>query len=139
MRHLYGTWKLQSLEFVMSDTGERRDMYGADPLGAIVITPDNRMMAIITSQARVSGGSDSAVAALFKTMMAYSGPIRVEGDQFITTVEIAWHPGWVGTEQARFFSIADDILSITSAEILHPMFPNRKGRGVLQWQRVSAF
>ena len=139
-KELYGTWKLLSLQFVLSDTGECRDMYGTDPLGSIVITPDDRMMAIITSRDRVSGQGDSADGALFRTMMSYCGPIRVEGgDQFITTVEVAWHPGWVGTEQARFFSIADDILSITSAEILHPMFPDRKGRGVLRWERMSAF
>ena len=89
MKHLYGTWRLQSLEFVMSDNGERRDMYGADPLGAIVITPDNRMMAIVASQGRASGGSDSADATLFKSMMAYNGPIRIEANQLITTVRTA--------------------------------------------------
>jgi len=73
-------------------------------------------------------------------MMAYSGPFRVEGeDQFITDVEVSWHPGWVGTEQARTFSIDGDILSIITAETLHPMFPGQKGRGVLKWKRTSTF
>jgi Lipocalin-like domain len=73
-------------------------------------------------------------------MMSYCGPFRIEGgDQFITDVEVSWHPGWLGTEQARTFSVADDALSITTAETLHPMFPGRKGRGVLKWQRASAF
>jgi hypothetical protein len=136
---LFGAWKLISLQFVVTDTGERTDMYGADPRGYIFITPDKRMMTVITSDGRVSLDNDSGDAALFKSMMAYTGPFRIEGeDQFITEVEVAWHPEWVGTEQARKFSVDGDILSITTVEISHPMFPGREGRGVLKWQRVSA-
>lgn len=133
---LFGTWRLLTIEFVTSDTGERTEMYGADPLGFITITPDQRMMAIIS----VREPRERDDAALFKQMMAYTGPVRIEGDdQFITTVEAAWHPGWVGTEQARFFTIADDILSIISAEVSHPNYPGRKGRGIVRWERVSSF
>lgn len=65
---------------------------------------------------------------------------RIEGeDRFVTDVEVSWHPGWVGTDQARTFSIEDDILSITTGETLHPMFPGRNGLGVLKWRRASAF
>jgi hypothetical protein len=137
---IVGTWKLISLQFVITDTGESQDMYEADPLGYLVITPDKRMMTIVTSKDRVASDGASGDAALFKTMMAYSGPFRLEGeDQFITEVEVSWHPGWLGTEQARTFSVDGDVLSITTAETQHPMFPGRKGRGVLKWQRTSAF
>lgn len=115
-------------------------MYGAAPLGYLFITPDKRMITVITSNDRVPSDSESGDAALFKSMMAYSGPFRIEGDdQFITEVEVSWHPGWLGTEQARSFSVAGDILSIMTVETLHPMFPGRKGRGVLKWRRVSTF
>jgi hypothetical protein len=115
-------------------------MYGADPLGYIFITPDKRMITVITSRDRKPSSNDSGDTDLFKSMMAYSGPFRVEGeDQFITDVEVSWHPGWVGTEQARTFSIDGDILSIITAETLHPMFPGQKGRGVLKWKRTSTF
>jgi hypothetical protein len=71
-------------------------------------------------------------------MMAYSGPFRIEGeDQFITKIEVSWHPGWVGTEQARTFVVDGDILSITTAETSHPMFPGQTGRGVLKWQKAA--
>ena len=138
--NLFGVWKLMSLQFVLTGTGERTDMYGADPLGYIFITPDNRMMTVITSKGRKPSDGESGDAVLFRSMMAYSGPFRIEGaDRFVTEVEVSWHPGWVGTEQARTFSIVDDILSITTEETLHPMFPGRKGRGVLKWQRTSTF
>jgi hypothetical protein len=136
---LYGIWKLLSLRFVTTDTGESRDMYGADPHGYIFITPNGRMMTVVTSNGRESVDSEAGEAELFKTMMAYSGPFRIEGDdQFVTDVEVAWHPGWVGTEQARRFSVDGDILSITTAETLHPMFPGRPGHGVIKWQRTAA-
>ncbi len=135
---LYGTWKLLSIQFANSATGERRDMYGPDPQGYIVMTPDNRMMTVITSGDRTAAGGDSD-GALFGSMMAYCGPFRIEGNVFITQVEVAWHPSWVGTEQGRTFSIEDDILSITSAEVAHPMFPGQPGRGIIRWQRASAF
>ena len=140
LKDLFGAWKLISLQFVVTDSGEGKDMYGADPLGYIFITPDNRMMTVVTSKDRASSDSESGDAALFRSMMAYSGPFRIEGeDQFITRVEVSWHPGWVGTEQARTFSVDGDILSITTAEVLHPMFPGRKGRGILKWQRASTY
>ena len=135
---LFGVWRLVSLQFVATDTGERQDMYGADPAGYIFITPDKHMMTIITAKDRVSADSESGTAALFNSMMAYSGPFRIEGeDQFVTDVEVSWHPGWVGTEQARTFAVTDDVLSITTAETLHPLFPGRKGRGILEWRKVS--
>ncbi|MEX0409081.1 lipocalin-like domain-containing protein [Aquibium sp. LZ166] len=138
--NLLGVWKLLSLQFAVTDTSECRDMYGPDPLGYIFITPDNRMITVITSRGRKPSDSESGDADLFKSMMAYSGRFRIDGaDQFVTEVEVSWHPGWVGTEQARTFSIVDDILSITTAETLHPMFPGQKGRGILKWQRTSAF
>ena len=140
LEELFGIWKLVSLKFVVTDTGESGDMYGVDPLGYLFITPDKRMMTVITSRDRSPSQSESGDAALFRSMMAYTGRFRTEGeDQFITEVEVSWHPAWVGTEQARTFSIDGDILSITTAEVLHPMFPDRKGRGVIKWQRTSAF
>ena len=135
---LYGNWKLISLQFVATDTGEARDMYGADPLGYLFLTPDQRMMTVITSKSRVSADGELTEASLFRSMMAYSGPFRIEGgNQFITRVEVSWHPAWVGTDQARTFAVDGDILSITTAETTHPMFPGRPGRGILKWQRAA--
>lgn len=134
---LSGTWRLVSLQFEFADTRECADMYGTEPLGYLIITQDRRMMTIITSQGRTPPRGDDEAAKLFESMMAYSGPYRVEGDQFITSVEVAWHPAWVGTEQARFYAVAGDTLSIVTAQIQHPMFPGRTGRGALKWHRAE--
>ena len=129
---LVGAWTLLHAQWEMADSGERFDMYGADPRGAIAFAVSGRMVALVTSAPPPSPRTDADRAALTKAMMAYSGRFRLEGpDQFITSVEVAWHPAWIGTEQARFFSIANDVLSIRSGEQTHPSFPGRRVRGIL--------
>ena len=43
-------------------------------------------------------------------MVAYTGIYRVEGDKWITKVDVAANPAWVGTEQTRFFRVDGDRL-----------------------------
>ena len=50
---------------------------------------------------------------LFDCMMA-SGRYRMQADRIITTVESAWHPAWIGTEQTRYFQHDGDALSLMS-------------------------
>ena len=45
-------------------------------------------------------------------MIAYTGTYRLEGDRWITQVDVAWNPEWVGTEQTRFFAIDGDVLKV---------------------------
>jgi hypothetical protein len=131
--NLLGAWELVSLHFVFDDNGERVNPHGPHPAGVIVLT-ERRMVAIITSGAEAQRANTDA-AALLRGMLAYSGPYRIEGDKFITTVDLAWHPSWIGTEQVRFFSIDGDRLTITTAPQTLPRFGERLGHGVLEWRR----
>lgn len=129
---LPGWWKIASFHVELQDTGECVDAYGVDPLGHMVITED-RMMSILTSRER----TDKEAAALFETMIAYSGSYRVEDEgRLVIEVDTAWHPAWVGSEQVRFFHVDSDTLSITTAWQTHPKFPGRMARGVLTAQRL---
>jgi len=137
---LLGTWKLISHKLVTSDGQERMAMFGADPQGYLVITPDERMMTLITAQDRQVAADEAGQAGLYKSLLAYGGKVRVEGgDRLITAVDVSWHPGWMGSEQVRSFSIAGDVLSLMSPEMPHPTYPGQMARGVLKWQRVSRF
>jgi hypothetical protein len=134
---LVGVWKLQSIQLEFADTGESVDLYGPNPSGYLIQTGEGRMMAIITRSDRAPPKEDADGAALFKTMMAYTGAYQVEGDgKFVTDVDLAWHPGWNGTRQERFFRVDGDTLSITTGQQTHPMFPGRTGRGVIKWKRM---
>jgi hypothetical protein len=129
---LMGWWNITSFHVELEDTGECVDSYGVDPLGHMVIT-DDRMMSILTSRVR----SDKDAAALFETMMAYSGSCRIEdGVRLVIQVDAAWHPAWVGSEQIRVFNVDGNTLSITTAWQTHPKFPGRMARGVLTAQRL---
>ena len=128
---LIGLWRLVSVRSEDLDNGEVEDLYGSDPLGYLLLAPGGRMMALLMSNGRI--GTDPA--ALFGTMMAYSGMYRVDGDSWITDVDVAWVPGWMGTQQERFFSVAGNDLHVRSAPLDLPSRPGERVRGVLHWRR----
>jgi Lipocalin-like domain len=110
-----GTWQLVSIQFEFADTSECVDVYGPHPSGYLILTDGGRLMGIVTAADRAPPRTDADRAALFESMMAYSGMYRIEGeDKFITAVDLAWHPAWSG-EQTRFFALDGDTLSITTA------------------------
>jgi hypothetical protein len=73
------------------------------------------MMAITTASNQKIPASDAELAELMKTMAAYTGKYRIEGDDFVTTVDVPWYPVWVGSEQRRHYKLEGDKLTIVSA------------------------
>jgi Lipocalin-like domain len=106
---------------------------GPEPRGMLSVSPDGYVSVLITAAERAA---DSPPERLFATLMAYSGPCTVEAQRFVTRVELAWHPSWVGTLQVRNYALAGNELRITTDEQTHPAYPGRLGRGILIWQRV---
>ena len=51
-------------------------------------------------------------AALLNTLVAYTGTYRVEDGKWITKVEVAWNPEWVGTEQVRPYVVDGNQLKV---------------------------
>ena len=133
-----GSWKLLFVQVEMADTGQRIDIYGPSPVGRAIFTESGYVTFIITARDRPVPTTESDGAELFKSMMAYTGPYRIEDDdKLITTVDASWHPGWVASEQVRFFKLEGHVLSIRSALQSHPNFPGREAYGVLGWQREA--
>ena len=130
---LVGTWKLVSFQFEAEGGNERRDVYDEHPVGFIIFTADFRVLALLTASERAG---DEAARSLFDRMMAYSGRYRLRVDDcFITIVDSAWHPAWIGTEQTNFFTLDGDTLSIISPLQEHPKFPDQRVRGVAVWRK----
>ena len=135
-RKLVGTWKLVSMQFEFSDTGERVDMFGRRPRGHLILTANGRMVAIITPDGRARPKADANFRELFQNLCSYSGAYRVEGDNFITDVDAAWHPAWEGSAQKRSFKLDGDNLWIATEHTDRPTYyPGRAGRGILTWVR----
>lgn len=69
-----------------------------------IITQEGRLMIMVTADNRKAGMGDAERAALHKTMAAASGKVRVDGKDFIISVDVSWNESWNGTEQRRHFS-----------------------------------
>ena len=68
-------------------------------------------------------------------MIAYTGRWSIDGEKFVTKVDGARDPDWVGTEQVRHYAFDGQTLSIRTAPIEHPSFPGQKVIGYVDWQR----
>ncbi|POZ62358.1 lipocalin-like domain-containing protein [Chromobacterium alticapitis] len=135
---LHGSWRLVSFDLELQDSMERTQPWGAEPNGRLIFGADGRMMVLATAKAREPGNTDEALAALFRTVMAYTGCYRVEGDSFIVKVDASWNEAWNGTEQLRFYKHDGDALEIYTAWMPNPLAAgNAMGRGVLGLVRES--
>ena len=131
---LIGSWKLVSWQ-VISEDGTAHDVFGASPKGYLVLTPEGRSIVVTTAAGRVGGMDDANRATLHKSMLAYSGRYRVEGGDFITTVEVSWNEEWNGTEQRRHYRIEGDKLFIESAPAPSIVFPGKTDFRRIVWVR----
>ena len=91
---------------------------GKAPAGYLSFQPDGRMAVVITGDSRKAAATEQERAALYASMVAYTGTFRTEPDKWITKIDASWNPAWVGTEQPRSFKISGDTLHEES-----PWFP----------------
>jgi hypothetical protein len=137
MPDLVGTWRLTAVSFVGQETGERLDLFGPEPFGYAIFAPTGRMVVLITSTGRTPAASGSEMAALFRSMVTYTGRWSLDGERLVTRVNGAWDPSWVGTEQVRDCTFAPDgrTLSVRTAPMAHSALPGQRAIGYLGWKR----
>jgi hypothetical protein len=114
---LVGTWRLVSSQATIVDDGKTEVFSTRQPKGYLIVTPWGRMMTISISaegDRKKVPTSDADLCDLWKTMLAYTGKYRVEDDHLVTTVDVAWHELWTGTEQRRQYKLDGDTLTIMS-------------------------
>ncbi|MCV2873913.1 lipocalin-like domain-containing protein [Defluviimonas sp. WL0050] len=131
-----GTWTLNSFYLTDTVTGEKHMPFGREPIGCIVIQPSGRMIALLTPSGRKAPTTVEDKAAAFDAMVAYSGQYRIEGQEFVTSVEMAWFEPWVGGEQRRRYRLDGDTMNIESAPAKMPGLENPVV-GTLVWTRES--
>ena len=132
---LVGLWRLVAFQREYQATGEREYPMGFAPTGYILFLPEGRMWVVITGDGRKPPTTDLDRVGLFNTLVAYTGPYRVDGEKWSTTVEVSMNPAWVGTEQPRAFQISGDRLQETTAWAVRP--DNRMARAVITYERVK--
>jgi Lipocalin-like domain len=132
---LLGSWRLVSFEREYQATGEREYPMGKSPTGHLHFLPSGSMAVVITAEGRKAATTDQERAGLFNSMVAYTGSYRVDGDKWITKVDVSWLPPWVGTEQIRSFRVTGDQLQEMTAWASRP--DNRMARAVITYERVK--
>jgi len=100
-----GSWRVVSYELEFQDGGERQFPLGAHPNGYLVFGSDGRMMAYLEADGRTVPRTDEERSTAYRTLNAYTGRYRMQGDKWITKVDGAWNVEWVGTDQERSFTV----------------------------------
>ena len=109
---IQGVWRLLAYEIEIQATGQKEPVMGKNPTGYVIFTPEGRVWFVLTGEGRKPAKTLEERAALLDSLVAYTGTYRIEEDKWITSVEVAWNPAWVGTEQARSFKVESDRLSV---------------------------
>jgi len=136
---LLGIWKLISVvgEFQDKPGEYTTGIYGNNPTGYIIFTSEGRMMVVIEGEGRKPAKTDDERAFLYRSMNAYTGMYRVEGDKFLTKVDVSWNPAWNGTEQVRGYKFEGDRLLLQTPWAPSTATPGKISRGVFTWERVK--
>ncbi len=122
---LAGTWRLVSSEATVEEEGKTEVHFTERPKGYLIVTPAGRLMTVCVGgdgERKKIPTSQADFCDLWKSMLAYTGSCRVEGDEIVTTVEISWYELWKGTQQRRRFNLEGDRLTIVT-------IPQRMGAG----------
>jgi hypothetical protein len=135
---IHGVWKLVSYEVEIQATSQKELPLGKNPTGYVIFTPEGRVFFILTGEGRRAAETDQERADLLDSLVAYTGNYRLEGDTWITNVDVAWNPEWVGTEQKRFFKIDGSRLQVLTPWRVMPNWPE-KGvtRSIITFERAK--
>ena len=130
---LVGIWKLVSFQLIV-DNGKPQALFGEHPKGYLILTAEGRMMTLATSDTRKPSASDAERAELWKSMFAYTGQYRIEGGDFVTTVDVSWNEEWSNTEQRRHYKLEGNKLTIVTVTQPSPL-DKRPAYAKLVWER----
>ncbi len=133
-----GVWKLVAYEVEVQATGQREPVMGQHPTGYVVFIPEGRVWFMLTGEGRQPAKTVQERADLLSSLVAYPGMYRLEGDKWITKVDVAWNPEWVGTEQSRSFKLEGDRLQVLTPWRIMPNWANKEmTRSIVTFERVK--
>ena len=131
-----GVWSLVSYVVEVKETGESFAPMGDNPTGYVIFTAEGRLSFTLSAQGRQPATTAEERSDLLSSMIAYTGSYRLEGDRWITRVDVAWNPSWVGTEQTRFYRVEADQLIVSTPWRVMPNWPEKgMTRSIVLFQR----
>ena len=137
--NIHGAWQLLSYQVEVKTNGDFFTPMGTHPSGYVIFTPEGRLSFTLAAEGRQPAESMADRAALQSSLIAYTGTYRLEKNRWITQVDVAWNPEWVGTEQTRFFSISDNqLLTVRTPWRVMPNWPERGlTRSIVRFKRCT--
>jgi hypothetical protein len=116
---IVGVWKLTS--FTRNDVGTNKTSkpFGERPGGYNVYTRNGHVLVFGLAEGRRAPAkpdlSDAERIDLFKSMYAFSGTYKVEGNnKLVYHVDGSWNQSWTGTDLTRQVEIAGNKLTIVT-------------------------
>jgi hypothetical protein len=115
---IVGTWKMTSFVRKEVATGKTAAAYGEHPSGYAYYTKGGRFLIFAVAQDRKKNEkadpTDAERVELFKSMFAWGGTYKTEGNKVIYNVDIAWVQSWVGTTRTYQVEMASNKLTVTT-------------------------
>jgi hypothetical protein len=142
---LIGTWHLVRWDTSYGDSRPASLPFGVEATGLILYSGDGTMSACIARGARPLLSSNSMRSApeaerldAFESYFQYAGPYAIRGEpgrqQVVHAVSHALNPNFVGTEQVRDMTFADDgTLTLSASDTVPGTTVARHHR--LVWRR----
>lgn len=135
-----GVWKAVSIETKDVGSGKSIKPFGEQPNATFVFTAGGNMAAVITAGDRKPpagpNSTDAERAELHRTLSAYSGAYRVEGNKLIVSIKNSSIQSWNGTDRILTLEFKGKTVTGTSAP-----FKSTVGSGdvvaVTTWERVE--
>jgi hypothetical protein len=136
---ILGTWKLQSLVYEATATGERSSPFGDHPDGYLSYSADGRMYAIGVVEDRQKPRDlvpkDEEKVKLQESMFAYAGTYVADGEKVVHHVDVSWNQSWTGTDLVRFYKLDGNTLTITTVRA-QSAIDGEEGEFILVWEKV---
>jgi hypothetical protein len=137
---LIGTWKQLSGTMVEEGSHEQKSNLSAAPNGYVNFSADGRLILLSTDSARQPPAGQVATPAeaeaLYRSMIAYAGTYKVDGNRVTYHLDVSWNESWTDTEQLRFWEVNGDRLTVTTPEITNPL-TGKKSVFRLTFQKVQ--
>jgi hypothetical protein len=138
---LVGTWRLVSFERQNVDTKAVSQGFGGNAMGFATYTPDGRVSFMVIDAKRKppaqTYATDDEAISMYRTMNAYAGSYRIQGDQINIHYDIASNQALSNTDSIRFFKIVGDRLTLTTAPEKNSYLKDQTTTAKLVYERVK--
>ena len=130
-----GTYKLMSFDIEIEGV-KTIEYFGKSPQGYIVLTK-SLFISVLSAEGRKAGRTQEEKAALLDTIIAYTGPYRIEGRKFIVDVESSWNQAWSGKTQSRTWVVDGSRLTLVTDPAPYSRDPSKTATAKLTFEKIE--